>query len=143
MKKVQFALIVSLIFIGARLSTAQAVMCPATVNVRQEIQKPVAGWESFLADSPVRLANVTFFDGPPKEKASLVDTQRKKEAGHETATWQFTRTAGQHIWIACSYSGTAVMLTQQLSEKINSCTVTYNSRQLVAGTPMIESIVCK
>ncbi len=128
---------------GAACASAQTAACPDTIAVRQELKEKMTGWEPFTNDIPLRLAYLTFYDGPPREKASLVNDSSKKEAGIETATWHFTRNPGRHIWVACSYSGTAIALVRELPAAVSSCTVTYNSRQHIAGMPQVEKFACK
>ena len=96
-----------------------------------------------LDDTPHRLATITFYDGPPKERASLVNDQTIHATGKETAKWYFIPRADRQIWVACGYAGTAIVLARGLPPKTNTCSVTYNPRERIAGMPVIEKIVCK
>jgi hypothetical protein len=124
-------------------AASESTNCPDIVDVRQQLTTSVDGWKPILDDTPHRLAGITFYDGPPEEKASLVNDQTTQAAGKETATWHFSSRADRPIWIACGYAGTAVVLTRMLPPNTNTCSVTYNPRQRIAGLPMIEKIVCK
>jgi hypothetical protein len=130
-------------FITACSSAAPPAACPDTIAVRQELQTPVEGWKPKLDDTPNRLASVTFFDGPPEEKASLVNDRTTKAAGKEIAFWHFLLQPKREIWLACGYSGTSIVLTKPLPPKTAACEVTYNPRQRIAGLHVIESIACK
>ncbi len=96
-----------------------------------------------LDDAPHQLAALTFYDGPPQEKASLVYDDITKAAGKQFAKWTFAPHPERAIWITCSYSGTSILLARALTPGISSCTVTYDARQQIAGTPLIEKIVCQ
>ena len=117
--------------------------CPDSVDVNQQLTAPVSGWTTMIDDSPPRLANITFYDGPPQQRASLIYDQRIRIAGKETATWHFLPRADRQIWVGCSYAGTAVVLTKALPPSTSMCAVTYDPRRTVAGLPAIEKIVCK
>ena len=126
----------------ARPCVGQSITCPDTIAVRQQLSEPIPGWTAVLDDTPIRLASITFYDGRPEEKASLVSDETKETAGRETATWHFSQSSRQ-IWMACGYSGTAITLAQSLPVKITVCSVIYNVKQRVAGFPLIEKINCR
>jgi len=124
-------------------AAAQAASCPDAIDVQQQLTTPVAGWTTTLDDTPHQLSGITFYDGPPKEEASLVYDQITRAARKETAIWRFAPGSDRQTWMACSYSGTAIVLARALPPKTVSCSVTYNRQQFVAGLPLIESVVCK
>jgi hypothetical protein len=111
--------------------------------VNQKLTTPVSGWTTMIDDSPPRLANITFYDGPPQQRASLIYDQKMRVAGKETATWHFLPRADRQIWVGCSYTGTGIVLTKALPPSTSTCAVTYDTRQTVAGLPSITKIVCK
>jgi hypothetical protein len=131
------------LFLAPSAIAAEPAACPATVNVHQQLTAPVAGWSAVNDDALHQLAGVTFYDGPPQEKASLVYDDITKAAGKQIAKWTFAPRRERATWIACSYSGTSVVLAKTLPPGIASCTVTYDARQQVAGLPVIEKIACK
>ncbi len=64
------------------------------------------------------LRNVTVFDGPPSELASLVPD----EAGEISASWElgYVYDAGRTVWVRCQYAdGTSADV--QLSARIAKC----------------------
>lgn len=122
---------------------ADTTLCPSTIHVRQELAASVAGWTPMQNDVPVQLAGITFYDGPPAEKASLVYDQMTKAGRKQVATWQFAAEAGHPIWVSCNYSGTTVELTRSLPSKTSACEVTYDTQQQIAGLPLIEKTTCK
>lgn len=122
---------------------ADAVSCPATITTRQQLTSQVAGWTAMMDDTPHNLAGITFYDGPPSEKASLVYDKITKTKGEETAEWTFDPKNERQTWIACSYAGTAVELARTLPPHTAMCSVVYDSREQIAGLPAIKKIACK
>ncbi len=64
------------------------------------------------------LRNVTVFDGPPSELASLVPD----EGGDTSASWElgYVYDAGRTVWVRCQYAdGTSADV--QLSAKVSKC----------------------
>lgn len=122
---------------------ADAVRCPASIATRQELTSSVAGWTAMMDDAPHSLAGITFYDGPPSEKASLVYDKITKAKGDETAVWTFDAKSERQTWIACSYAGTAIELTRTLPPHTTMCSVVYNSQETIAGLPVIKKIMCK
>jgi len=129
--------------LGACALAADSTLCPATIDVQEHLAKAVSGWSPTTDDNPHQLAGVTFFDGVPQEKASLVYDDMKKAGGKQIASWGFAPGTGRQTWIACSYSGTGIQLTKALPSSTRACEVTYDPRQQIAGLPSIEKIVCK
>ena len=105
-------------------SAAGPFQCPAT-----------------LEQPPHRLSMITFYDGPPEEKASLVYDTLKKSAGQEIATWQFS--PDRKNWLTCSDEGTTATVKRALPPSVRTCSVTYHARDKVAGLPAIETMACR
>ena len=124
-------------------AAAEPVSCPETIDVRQELTTAIESWSPTLDDAPHRLAGLTFYDGPVQDKASLISDRTTKSAGKETSVWYFKPQANRQIFMACSYSATAIVLTKPLPPKTTSCTVTYSLNMRIAGLPVIEKITCK
>jgi len=122
---------------------ADSVTCPETINTRQELKTAIAGWTPRVDDAPHSLAGITFYDGPPAEKASLVYDRMTRGKAEQTATWLFTSAKDRPIWVACSYAGTAIELSKNLPSATTTCSVTYNPQQQIAGLPMIKKIACR
>jgi hypothetical protein len=122
---------------------ADTVTCPTTIDVNQQLAATVPGWTAMLDDAPHQLAGITFYDGPPQEKASLAYDKMTKAAAKQIAKWSFSPEASRQIWISCNYAGTSVQLAKSLPPKTSACEVTYDPRQQVAGLPLIEKISCR
>jgi hypothetical protein len=136
-------IVVNILILSATTLAADAVNCPQRIEVNQHLTTPVSGWQSTLDDAPHQFAGITFYDGQPQEKASLVYDSMTKAGGKQVARWNFTAEAGRATWVACSYSGSSVQLVKSLPATIKSCEVTYNPRERLAGLPLIEKIDCK
>lgn len=136
-------LCISVLLLSASAAASDSAICPARIDVHEQLSASVEGWTPMLDDVPHQFAGITFYDGPPREKASLVYDRITKAAGKQTAKWQFATTKERPIWIACSYAGTAVQLTKSLPKSMTGCEVTYDARQQIAGLPVIEKMVCK
>ncbi len=147
LRQIMFWRIVAGVSLGLSLTSfsfaADATTCPAKIDVHQQLATSVSGWTPIADDSPHQLAGITFFDGPPKEKASLVYDDIKKAGGKQIATWTFSPDSSRQTWIACSYSGTSLQLTKALPAGTRSCVVTYDPREQIASLPSIEKITCK
>jgi hypothetical protein len=141
--KYRILLICAVLTLLCKFGTAAETLCPTTIRVRQELVAPVAGWAPTQNDAPVQLAGITFYDGPPAEKASLAYDRMTKAGRKQIASWRFTAEEGRPAWVSCSYSGTTVELSRSLSYKTTSCEVTYDPQQQIAGLPLIEKIACK
>jgi hypothetical protein len=120
---------------------AADLRCPDTISVKQTLVKPEPGWRESPSDLPTRFAGVTFFDGPPEQKASLVNDTASVVNGKRIAVWKFIPQS--QIWVSCSYSGSNIVLSRALAKGTSKCTVTYIPKETIAGLPAIEKIDCQ
>jgi len=140
----RFLLAGVLIAFGSALChAADTINCPASITTRQELTAPASGWSPMLDDTPHNLAGITFYDGPPAEKASLVYDDIKHGKGEDVATWTFARQEDRRTWLVCSYAGTSVELARSLPPQTTTCSVTYDTRTQIAGLPAIKKIACR
>jgi hypothetical protein len=122
---------------------ADSVRCPPTITTRQELTATPAGWKPMLDDTPHDLAGITFYDGPPAEKASLVYDRMDRGNAVQSAIWTFAAKKDRPIWLTCSYAGTTVQLARSLPPQTTNCTVAYDPKEHVAGLPAIKKISCR
>jgi hypothetical protein len=132
-----------IVILSAFCLAADSITCPETINTRQELIAPVPGWTPLLDDTPHSLSGITFYDGPPAEKASLVYDEITHGKSEQIATWRFAPQTDRRIWMACSYAGTGIELTKTLPPKVSTCSVAYDSQQSIAGLPVIRKITCR
>jgi hypothetical protein len=137
------ALILStLIFVFPQAAFSQETLCPETISVKQTIEKVPQGWTAGQAEDGSTLAGITFFSGPPEERASLVYDKWTKRNGLAYGVWHFQPDPAHRIWVSCRYSGTRVVLAKPLPADTTECTVTYDQNVQVAGEPRIRKISC-
>jgi hypothetical protein len=132
--------ILSVVFACGVYVSAQTSYCPQSVTVKQTIDKLPDGWSTLQDDSPNALATLTFFSGPPDQKQSLVYDKWVRESGLARAEWHFTKSTT--IWLTCGYASTNIALARQLPS-VTQCTVTYDPKVQVAGSPSIQKIDCQ
>ncbi|KGP63312.1 hypothetical protein EP47_09270 [Legionella norrlandica] len=94
--------------------------CPKEINTLEHIQTSPQGWETLTGIKNNYLSRVSFYSGHPKSQASLKPNHSNKRKSE----WKFS--PYDTIYIVCHYNQTGIELTQQLPQKIKSCTVTYN-----------------
>ncbi len=114
--------------------------CPATIRVEpQKLAAPVAGWSVVATrPEPHQLQAITFFDGDPKEEASLAPDRSTKLQ----QTWEFGA-AQRPQWLTCRYTGTSVVIGKVLPKQVKACTVTYVANESIGGSPVIQKLVCR
>ena len=140
--RITFALSMFLLCAVSFGDAADTVSCPERIVTSQELKSNVAGWTAILDDTPQSLSGITFYDGPPAEKASLVYDQIRHSKGEDVATWTFAKQEDRRTYLVCSYAGTAVELSRALPPQITTCTVNYDTQQHIAGQPVIKRVSC-
>ena len=138
-----FLLLVTVLLVSSFCCAGETVGCPNEITVTQALAAPIPGWTAMQDDAPHSLAGITFYDGPPAEKASLVYDQITRSKGQQIATWHFAPQDKRQVWLACSYAGASIELTRKLPANITTCSVTYDSQQHIGGLPVIKKIDCK
>src|ERR1700683_2251385 len=108
---------------SAASAAAEGRACPLELTVREQATAP-AGWDLSYEAGPRRLESVTFFDGPPKDEASLVYDEQVKSAKEFRATWHFPA-GGRGTWISCGYTSTGALVSRRLPPTVRVCTVVY------------------
>ncbi len=117
--------------------------CPQKIEVEQRVAAAPEGWEAAQATATVALASVTFFDGPPSEKASLKFDSEDLQKRDRVAFWNLPPNA-RGYWISCGYQNTTAVISRRLPGNIKSCAVTYDRRKRgAAGLSAIKDISCK
>jgi hypothetical protein len=132
----------SLILLSPQPGSAQAAYCPASIAVNQKIETVPEGWKAAQDEITSMLSGITFFSGPPQEKAALVYDRWTKRNGLAQAVWHFQPDSPHRIWLSCRYSSTQVVLTKELPADTSECTVTYHLNASLAGELVIQKINC-
>lgn len=117
-------------------------LCPDTINVEQRVTDLPQGWEAGLSDAKPQIEMVTFFDGPPAERASLKYDSELKQKGNWVATWTLASNA-RGYWIQCAYENTTAVLSRRLPDTAKTCTVTYErSTKAANALPVVKHVGC-
>jgi hypothetical protein len=122
---------------------AQQGYCPRSISVKQTAEKVPDGWKSIPDDVLNAWDGVTFYSGPPEEKASLVYDRWTKGNGSESGIWHFARNSSPPIWLSCPYSFTNITMAKQLSPDTTECTVSYKARTSSVEPLEIQRVVCR
>lgn len=124
-------------------ASASDTLCPDVVKVQQTGAAPAPEWTVSYSTLPNRIEMVTFYSGPPQDRASLVydDWVNANDASH--ATWKFPKDP-RGYWVECAYRGTTLQLSKALPPTVSSCRVTYDRQAAsAAGLPSIKSVACQ
>src|SRR5262245_52091693 len=135
----------TLLLAVAALATAPSpslVDCPRTLAVEQKPVETPEGWSAADDGSPHRLDQVTFFDGPPADLASLVYDDEATAEKEWTGIWHFEPNP-RGFWIACAYSGTSVVLSRRLPAEVKECRVTYEKEGGEEPVGEVKRIDCR
>lgn len=104
--------------------------CPVKIETTQSLkEKAPEDWTSFRESKENSyFGNITVYDGPPEELASLVpDNEGKKAAG--LPVWTFKKEKTKPIWLACSYMKTDIVFAKALPQDITHCEVLPHKRK--------------
>jgi hypothetical protein len=143
MHRLPLFLAVAATLLTTSCASAADSLCPDTVSVKQTGAPPAPEWSLSYSAAPSELEMVTFYNGPPKEEASLVYDDFVRGKDSSTATWKFPKDP-RGYWVKCSYRGTSLELSKALPPTVLSCRVNYD-RQAVSpsGLPAIKRITCQ
>lgn len=83
------------------------------------------------------LENVTVYDGPPAEMASLVPDNEGR--AKDKALWTFSKRKERPIWIACSYLKTDLLYAKALPLDTTYCQVAESKSK----PPSIVGVICR
>jgi hypothetical protein len=121
---------------------AEGDVCPAHLETRQSAKAPYP-YQLVPSEDASPLMGVTFFDGDPKDEASLAPDDEKKAAGTSVSTWKFATDDKSGTFVRCSYFGTSLQLQRRLVPTPGTCAVTYDDKTFTGGLPTILKITCK
>ncbi|WP_234383667.1 STY0301 family protein [Paracidovorax avenae] len=112
--------------VNADQNAAPAMQCPAQLQVQQTAESVAeTGWQVEGTRKNHPLVTISFFAGPPEQKAQLVPTRESRKGKSPTATWELER-RDQPYWVACEYGATSAIATRALPVEVTACTVEYD-----------------
>ena len=133
------ALVMILIGSHAVFAASNAPVCPPEIQVEQKVIGLSADWKESDSQREHRFVNVMFSEGEPSDQVILAPTRLKKGKRTLVNTWIFLPSATGY-WLSCAYTGTSMVVSQRLSEKITSCEVEYDTNFSV---PVAKRVSCK
>jgi hypothetical protein len=122
----------------------EKIACPESIEVSEpQLVAPVRGWTAMDEKMKHQLSDISFYDGPVSENASLAPDGGTKTQKTRTELWQLDSKSVRGYWLACRYSGTTLALTRPLPKGLTQCAVVYNNQESIEGMPVVENISCK
>lgn len=131
------------VLLHSEVASAENLWCPGSIAVQESIKGFPEGWFTNTDEVPHRLMRVGFFDGEPKGKAELAPEKETRKSGKLYSVWRFDPKTAQDVWVSCSYSRTAMTLTQPLKKPYKRCTVVSDATVTVDGQPSVVSVECE
>lgn len=129
---------------ASRTGAAEAPTCPGSIEVEQKLARAAAsGWEASREEVPHRLMGVTFFSGPPSERASLAPDADEGTGKDRVLRFDLGAPGSGGHWISCAYDRTDVVLSRRLDPQVRSCSVVLDATVTVGGRPSILRIACR
>ncbi len=122
------------------LNEAESEMqCPRSLQVQQTpASAPALGWENRSSARAHSLFNVSFYAGPPEERAQLAPANQRRDAKTLVSQWLLSPSEHQY-WVACEYSGTSATVAKPLDKSAASCLTTHD---LNRSPPVLLQWIC-
>jgi hypothetical protein len=135
------ASVMIMILIGSPsvFAASNTPVCPPEIQVEQKVIGLPSEWKEADSQAQHRFVNVMFSEGEPSKQVILAPTQQKKGKRSLVNTWVLSSSASGY-WLSCAYSGTSMIVSQRLPEKITSCEVEYDASFSV---PVAKRVTCK
>lgn len=140
-----FPLIAIGLTVLSNVAKSTEVACPAQLSPSViALNEAPVGWSSALRDTPLELTGVNFSDGPPAEKAYLMES-----SSHESKQILVTRQVFDSpaikgaYWLICEYADHTVFLSRPIPAEIGECTVTHSKRPNSLRKYQFRSLTCK
>jgi hypothetical protein len=143
MKKTRATLqAITLAAIAACTSRAAAanIGCPATIQTEQKASAPQP-WTVGYGALPIVLTQVTIFEGPPSEQASLEYDNEKKLPKEIVLTWTLGPSK-RGYWLQCAYSSTTAIISRRLPDTVKRCDVRLARDNNVNGQEIVNEAAC-
>jgi hypothetical protein len=138
---IHVCLILAMILLGSHsaLAAGNAPACPPEIQVEQKVIGLPTDWKESDSQREHRFVNVMFSEGEPSNQVILAPAGQKKGKHALVNAWVFSPSAAGY-WLSCAYSGTSMVVSQRLPEKITSCEVEYDTNFSV---PVAKRVSCR
>ena len=140
--------LIALLCNGFGAQANEALSCPPYISVSQKMATPLPGWDirRYNNDAELmRLSAVTFYAGPPSEKAELTPSDDNTVENKSISKWKLHRKPndGQKFWMECFYSSTNMALSKRLPGSVKECSVFYDRNIHGKSEFFVERVECK
>jgi hypothetical protein len=133
MKKQALNFVYGIIILNYLFSIATAkdiqYFCPSSIQSVETSNIPsVDKWQIIsdkrrsLAFSKHKLKGVDIYVGHPNDMGALIPDIISNNKDQKLI-WEFPKSGTDRYWLACVYTNTTLIATQELSEKVHSCQV--------------------
>jgi hypothetical protein len=134
------------VFLFLNIAMAEEITCLPKISPSTVKLDDVPGsWTGSIRDYPLELTGVNFSDGPPSEKAFLVDSDMHEDKKSLTSKQKFYKYPSQKgkYWLICEYGEHVVFLSKEIPKEINECTVVYDKTKDSMLGYRFRSLFCK
>lgn len=124
------------------LSARAEVICPDSLEVRQQAVTPSADWTATYTDPPLRLTGVFIYDGPPSQNRKVKPYTTKSTQGELRIYWRLPASR-RNFHLMCTYERTSANLVTVLPPGVTACTVVFDRRVSYGrGGHAVKRMVC-
>jgi hypothetical protein len=109
------------------LNVRAEVICPDSLEVRQQAVTPSEDWTANYTDPPLRLTGVTVFDGPPSQKHKVKPYSTKSTQGEVRIFWRLPASR-RNFHLMCTYERTSASLVTVLPPGVTGCNAVFDRR---------------
>jgi hypothetical protein len=109
------------------LSVRAEVVCPDSLEVRQEAITPSEEWTVTHTDPPLRLTGVTVFDGPPSQNHKVKPFSTRSTQGELRITWRLPESR-RNFHLMCTYERTSANLVTIIPPGVYGCEAVFDRR---------------
>ena len=120
-------MITTTLLLALALPAQAEVLCPDSLDVKQEATAPGADWQVSYTEPPLRLTGVTIHDGLPSQNHPVKPYSVKSTKGELRVSWRLPQSK-RNFHLSCSYERTTASLTALLPPGVNGCNAVFDRR---------------
>jgi hypothetical protein len=103
------------------------IVCPDSLEVRQQAVTPSEDWTVTYTDPPLRLTGVTVYDGPPSQNRKVKPYSTKSTRGELRIFWRLPESR-RNFHLMCTYERTSANLVTVLPPGVTGCNAVFDRR---------------